>query len=73
MRNTVLFPGMVLPLGVGRERSVAAAQEAVREQRPSLRALLQLVDAWASISVPPRRRLRRSAQTRTRHRRMSRG
>jgi ATP-dependent Lon protease len=34
MRNTVLFPGMVLPLGVGRERSVAAAQEAVREQRP---------------------------------------
>jgi ATP-dependent Lon protease len=34
MRNTVLFPGMVLPLGVGRERSVAGAQEAVREQRP---------------------------------------
>src|SRR5438309_542666 len=40
MRNTVLFPGMVLPLGVGRERSVAAAQEAVREQRP-LGLLLQ--------------------------------
>jgi ATP-dependent Lon protease len=34
MRNTVLFPGMVLPLGVGRERSIAAAQEAVRERRP---------------------------------------
>src|SRR5476651_1049366 len=33
-RNTVLFPGMVLPLGVGRERSIAAAQEAVRERRP---------------------------------------
>src|SRR3954471_6569736 len=40
MRNTVLFPGMVLPLSVGRERSVAAAQEAVREQRP-LGLLLQ--------------------------------
>src|SRR4051812_19568589 len=40
MRNTVLFPGMVLPLGIGRERSVAAAQEAVREQRP-LGLLLQ--------------------------------
>jgi ATP-dependent Lon protease len=39
-RNTVLFPGMVLPLGIGRERSVAAAQEAVRERRP-LGLLLQ--------------------------------
>jgi ATP-dependent Lon protease len=34
MRNTVLFPGMVLPLTIGREASVAAAQEAVRTQRP---------------------------------------
>ncbi len=40
MRNMVLFPGMVMPLAVGRERSVAAAQEAVREQRP-LGLLLQ--------------------------------
>src|SRR5437588_10405451 len=39
-RNTVLFPGMVLPVAIGRERSVAAAQEAVREQRP-LGLLLQ--------------------------------
>ncbi len=39
-RNTVLFPGMVLPIAVGRERSIAAAQEAVREQRP-LGLLLQ--------------------------------
>jgi ATP-dependent Lon protease len=39
-RNTVLFPGMVLPISVGRERSIAAAQEAVREQRP-LGLLLQ--------------------------------
>ncbi|HEV2042429.1 MAG TPA: endopeptidase La [Casimicrobiaceae bacterium] len=33
-RNVVLFPGMVLPLTVGRERSRAAAQEAARLQRP---------------------------------------
>jgi ATP-dependent Lon protease len=30
VRNTVLFPGMVLPLTVGRPSSIAAAQEAVR-------------------------------------------
>jgi ATP-dependent Lon protease len=33
MRNAVLFPGHVSPIAVGRERSVAAAQQAVREQR----------------------------------------
>ncbi len=33
VRNTVLFPGMVLPIAVGRPKSVAAAQQAVREQR----------------------------------------
>ena len=33
VRNTVLFPGMVLPISVGRPGSVAAAQQAVREQR----------------------------------------
>jgi ATP-dependent Lon protease len=33
VRNTVLFPGMVLPISVGRPRSVAAAQQALREQR----------------------------------------
>src|SRR3569832_2441286 len=30
VRNTVLFPGLVLPLTVGRKRSVAAAQAAAR-------------------------------------------
>src|SRR5690554_3287027 len=34
VRNTVLFPGTVLPLSVGRERSVAAAQDAARNERP---------------------------------------
>src|SRR5262245_56271342 len=33
VRSTVLFPGVVLPITVGRTRSIAAAQQAVREQR----------------------------------------
>src|SRR6202453_535700 len=33
VRNTVLFPGVVLPIALGRAKSVAAAQQAVREQR----------------------------------------
>ena len=34
VRNFVLFPGMVMPVSVGRAKSIAAAQQAVREQRP---------------------------------------
>jgi ATP-dependent Lon protease len=33
VRSTVLFPGIVLPVTIGRTRSKAAAQQAVREQR----------------------------------------
>ncbi len=33
MRDIVLFPGMVAPLTIARPRSIAAAQQAVREQR----------------------------------------
>src|SRR4051812_11141321 len=33
VRNFVLFPGVVMPLTVGRAKSIAAAQQAVREQR----------------------------------------
>jgi ATP-dependent Lon protease len=33
VRNTVLFPGLVLPITLGRQKSVAAAQQAVRDQR----------------------------------------
>ena len=40
VRNVVMFPGGVFPLTVGRERSRAAAQEAVRLERP-LGVLLQ--------------------------------
>jgi len=34
VRNVVMFPGMVFPLTVGRERSRLAVQEAVRLERP---------------------------------------
>src|SRR5579884_1725143 len=33
VRNTVLFPSLVLPITLGRPKSIAAAQQAVREQR----------------------------------------
>jgi ATP-dependent Lon protease len=33
VREMTLFPGVVLPVTVGRQRSIAAAQSAVREQR----------------------------------------
>jgi ATP-dependent Lon protease len=33
VRNTVLFPGMVLPITLGRPKSIMAAQQAVRDQR----------------------------------------
>ncbi|MCA6116169.1 endopeptidase La [Bradyrhizobium sp. WSM 1738] len=33
VRNTVLFPGVVFPITIGRPTSIAAAQQAVREQR----------------------------------------
>jgi len=34
VRQTVLFPGIVLPITVGRPGSISAAQQAMREQRP---------------------------------------
>ena len=34
VRNTVLFPGVVAPISIGRPKSIAAAQQALREQRP---------------------------------------
>lgn len=34
VRNTVLFPGVILPLTVGRKRSILAAQEAARSEHP---------------------------------------
>ena len=40
VRGMVLFPGLVLPLTIGRQKSIAAAQEAVRQGLP-LGLLLQ--------------------------------
>lgn len=34
VRSTVMFPGMVMPLTVSRKRSVAAAQQAMRDKLP---------------------------------------
>src|SRR5437763_2792769 len=34
VRNTVLFPGVVAPISIGRPKSIAAAQQALRDQRP---------------------------------------
>src|SRR5215469_5186970 len=34
VRNIVLFPGMVAPITINRAKSIAAAQQALREQRP---------------------------------------
>jgi ATP-dependent Lon protease len=34
VRGMVLFPGVVLPIAIGRPRSVMAAQQAIRDQRP---------------------------------------
>jgi len=33
VRTMVLFPGVILPITLGRQRSIAAAQQAVRDQR----------------------------------------
>jgi ATP-dependent Lon protease len=33
VRDFVLFPGVVMPISIGRSKSIAAAQQAVREQR----------------------------------------
>ena len=44
VRNMVLFPEIVLPITLGRPASVAAAQQAVREQRQILLVLQREAD-----------------------------
>jgi len=34
VRNLVLFPGLIMPVAIGRERSIAGAQFAVKHERP---------------------------------------
>jgi ATP-dependent Lon protease len=55
VRQMVLFPGMILPITVGREASIAAAQQAAKTKRP-LGILLQR-DAGADQPGPEDLRL----------------
>ena len=55
VRNTVLFPGIVMPLAIGRPQSQAAAQEALRSERP-LGVVLQ---TDASVDQPSDQQLHR--------------
>ena len=61
VRNTVLFPGMVLPITLGRPKSIAAAQQAVR-LGPTSRMVNCPPELWMEITPPspsarfPRRR-----------------
>jgi ATP-dependent Lon protease len=50
VRNLVLFPGMILPVTIGRETSVAAAQAAVKAERP----LGLVLQRQADIEAPKR-------------------
>src|ERR687891_1041034 len=45
VRNVVLFPGIVMPLSLGRPKSIAAAQEAARAERPIGVLLQRVADA----------------------------
>jgi ATP-dependent Lon protease len=45
VRNVVLFPGIVMPLSLGRSKSIAAAQEAARGERPIGVLLQRVADA----------------------------
>src|ERR1700704_1404955 len=55
VRNMLLFPGMVLPLTIGRPSSMAAVQEAVR----SARKIGLLLQDDPSIEQPEPEHLRR--------------
>src|SRR5262245_18389525 len=61
VRQTVVFPGTVLPLTIGRPTSVAAAQEAVRSERP-LGVMLQTDPAVEDPTPAQLHRVGESAQ-----------
>jgi ATP-dependent Lon protease len=50
VRALVLFPGVVFPISVGRARSVAAAQEAIRQER-QVGILMQRDESVAELSA----------------------
>ena len=61
VRQLVLFPGIVLPLTIGRKSSIAAAQSAVRNQRP-LGVILQIDPAVEEPTVEQLHRVGTAAQ-----------
>src|SRR5215813_673016 len=61
VRQLVLFPGMVLPLTIGRKSSIAAAQSAVRNQRP-LGVILQIDPAVEEPTLEQMHRVGTAAQ-----------
>jgi ATP-dependent Lon protease len=50
VRNMVLFPGMVVPITIGRKNSIAAAQYAIKVERPV--GILMQSNAHAEIPDP---------------------
>ena len=57
VRNAVLFPEIVFPITVGRPATIAAAQQAVREQR---QIVIVLLDSWGRLTrVADANRIRR--------------
>src|SRR6266480_2523231 len=61
VRQLVLFPGIVLPLTIGRKSSIAAAQSAVRNQRP-LGVILQIDPAVEEPTAEQLHRVGTAAQ-----------
>src|SRR5215471_11577382 len=61
VRQLVLFPGIVLPLTIGRKSSIAAAQSAVRNQRP-LGVVLQIDPAVEEPTLEQLHRVGTAAQ-----------
>ena len=61
VRQTVLFPGTVLPFQITRPSSITATQEAVRAERP-LGIILQIDDAADDPTPPQMHRVGTSAQ-----------
>ena len=61
VRQTVLFPGTVLPFQITRPSSITATQEAVRAERP-LGIILQIDDAVDDPTPPQMHRVGTSAQ-----------
>ena len=52
LRNSVLFPGSIIPIDVGRRKSVKLVEEAIAKERPIIGILTQR-DARTEGAVTP--------------------